>query len=147
MKGIRMWHPKWQFPENTVFCIPEFEFFCSSSLLSLIHLHSGGWQCWSYLSAPVLLDPIWENLKFKTLNPNNGSSQYTNSCTPERLLRDRQWSGKGFQHSGILPAEATHYFHSCLFEWGLFLSFFKSLAPLSVFTFLYRKITRFWKVT
>ena len=127
MKGIRMWHPDWQFPENTVFHIPEFELFYSSSLLSLIHLHSGGWQCWSYLSSPVL-DSIRENPKFKPLNPKNESSQCTNNCPPEMLFWNWQCSGKGFQHSEILLAEATHCFHSCLFECGFFPSFYKSLA-------------------
>lgn len=126
-KALRKWRElggsiqKWQFPENTVFCTPEFEFFYWSFLLSLIHLHSAGWQCWLYLSSSVP-DPVWEHLKFKTLNPDNGSSQCSNNYTLHMLSWNQQHSGKRFQHSGILLVEATHYLHSCLFEWGFSLS-------------------------
>lgn len=100
MKGIRMWHLKWQFPENTVFCIPEFEFFYWSFLPSLIHLHSGGDSADHTCHLQFFLI-LYEDLKFKTLNPNNECPHCINNHMPEMLLWHWQSSSRGSETSWL----------------------------------------------
>lgn len=141
MKGIKMWHQKWQLPENS-FLLTQISVSVLISSASPPSPPFWWTNCCPHLSSLLPLDPMWKKSKIQ----HHKSKRWKfamQSCTPEMLSGIWHSSVRGLWCSKTPRAGAAHHFHNCSPWWRLCLFCFKNFEPFLSLVFGKGSLFRF----